>query len=169
MRCDDPWYFTFLQECRNGALTRENYFFIHGVPTESVGSYIPGEEAPRCGTAKCAWLQAEEWPRMFREGTHWADMVAQECGHCRSERLARHRVVESDQEPRLKQMPFDAAPYIHPNNLPKYVALQLRAVEFARQRQLCISWVAAQDKPLHHRGLVAHAWLVGRLVGRLSG
>ena len=149
MRCDDPFYMGFLSECRSGALSRDSYFFIHGAPTESVGSYVPGEAAPRCGRTNCAWLQTDEWPRMFRDGAQWADMVALECTECHTERLARHRVVPSDADPRFRQQPFDAAPYIHPNNLPKYVALQLRAVEYARQRQLCVNWVTAQDRPLH--------------------
>ena len=71
MRCDDPFYFRFLSECRNGALSRDSYFFIHGVPTETVGSCIPGEDAPCCGRTACMRLQAEEWPRMFREGAGW--------------------------------------------------------------------------------------------------
>jgi len=87
---------------------------------------------------------------MFREGAQWMDMVAMECQCCRAERLARHRVVFSDQDPRFRQQPFDSAPYIHPNNLPKYIALQLRAVQFARQRGLCVNWVTAADQPLHH-------------------
>ena len=76
-------------------------------------------------------------------------MVALECERCQSERHARGRVVLADHDPRFQQPPFDAAPYIHPNNLPKYVALQVRAIEFAKRRQLCVNWVTAQDKPLH--------------------
>eukprot|EP00973_Karenia_brevis_P062617 8705732-Karenia_brevis.AAC.1 len=33
MRCDDPFYCSFLNECRNGSLSRDGYFFIHGAPT----------------------------------------------------------------------------------------------------------------------------------------
>ena len=33
--------------------------------------------------------------------------------------------------------------------MPKYYALQLRALEFAKQRGLCVNWVMAHDKPLH--------------------
>eukprot|EP00973_Karenia_brevis_P050190 6964463-Karenia_brevis.AAC.1 len=73
---------------------------------------------PRCGRACCHELQSEVWPRMFREGAAWVDMAALECDACQSERLARGRVVFSDQDPRFQQPPFDAAPYIHPNNLP---------------------------------------------------
>jgi len=136
-------------ECRNGALCREGYFLIHGVPTESVGSLVPGEASPRCGQARCRELASEVWPQMFREGAAWADMVALECQECRSERSARGRVAFSDQDPRFQRAPFDAAPYIHPNNLPKYFAQQVRATAFAKHRQRCVNWVVAHDKPLH--------------------
>eukprot|EP00973_Karenia_brevis_P039229 5417488-Karenia_brevis.AAC.1 len=78
MRCDDPFYNSFLNQCRNGALSRDGYFFIHGVPTETVGSVVLGEELPRCGSAECALLQSLKWPQMFREGASWTDMVALE-------------------------------------------------------------------------------------------
>eukprot|EP00973_Karenia_brevis_P002895 393883-Karenia_brevis.AAC.1 len=86
---------------------------------------------------------------MFREGASWTDMVALECDVCRAERQARGHVVHGEEDARFQQAPYDAAPYIHPNNLPKYVALQLRALVFARERQLCVHWVTAHDKPLH--------------------
>ena len=149
MRCDDPFYCAFLMECRNGALSRDAYFFIHGVPTESPGSLVMGEEAPRCGNARCRELPTDVWPQMFLGGAAWVDMVALECDICNTERFARGRVAFSDQDPRFQQTPFEAAPYIHPNNLPKYYAQQQRAIFFARQRQRIVNWVVAHDKPLH--------------------
>eukprot|EP00973_Karenia_brevis_P075944 10551492-Karenia_brevis.AAC.1 len=67
-------------------------------------------------------------------------MVAMLCPLCQEERQARCRVVTTANDARFQQQPFDAAPYIHPNNLPMYVALQLRAIAFARQRDLCVHW-----------------------------
>ncbi len=136
-------------ECRSGTLFQGGDFFIHGVPTESAGSVMMGEEAPRCGCGRCRELQTESWTRMFLEGAAWADMAALECDACKGERLARGRVAFSDQDPRFQQPPFEAAPYIHPNNLPKYYAQQQRAIVFAKQRQRCVNWVVAHDKPLH--------------------
>eukprot|EP00973_Karenia_brevis_P090494 12402851-Karenia_brevis.AAC.1 len=66
-------------ECRNGTLSRDGCFFMHGVPTETVGSLVLGEEAPRCERARCRELQSEVLPRMVREGATWADMTALEC------------------------------------------------------------------------------------------
>ena len=86
---------------------------------------------------------------MFLEGATWTDMASLECVACRGERLARSRVAFSDQDPRFQRPPFEAAPYIHPNNLPKYYAQQQRAIVFAKQRQRCVNWIVAHDKPLH--------------------
>jgi len=149
MRCDDPFYCGFLSECRNGNLSRDTYFFIHGAPTEVPGSSVSGEERPRCGSAKCLQLQTRDWPKMFQEGAVWAAMQAQECEICASERLARARVAASENDARFRQHPFDGAPYIHPNNLPKYAALQQRALLYAQTRGLCVHWVVAHDRPLH--------------------
>ena len=149
MRCVDTWYGVFCAECRNGALTADNYFYIHGVPTDGVGSMVPGTEAPSCGSAACAELQRSTWCEMFTAGAAWSEMHALECEVCQEARLARARVVVENPDPRLQRPPFDAAPYVHPHNVPKYYALQLRALEFAKQRGLCVNWVMAHDKPLH--------------------
>ena len=89
---------------------------------------------------ECKELESEVWPRMFREGASLADMLALECEVCKSERQARARVVFLDDDARFQEWPFDEAQYIHPNNLPKYVALQLWALVYAGQRQLCVNW-----------------------------
>ena len=33
MRCRDPWYRAFLQQCRDGNLANDMYNFFHGLPT----------------------------------------------------------------------------------------------------------------------------------------
>ena len=78
----------------------------------------------RCGSARCATLQLTEWPQMFLAGAEWTDMCSLECSQCQHERHARDRVIHDTQDPRLQQRPYDAAPCIHPNNLPKYCTLQ---------------------------------------------
>ena len=86
---------------------------------------------------------------MFAQGAHWPEMQALECDVCRDERRNRSRVVWGEADPRFQQAPFDEAPYIHPHHIPKYAALQHRAIIFARQRSRCINWVVAEDQPLH--------------------
>ena len=145
MRCVDPWYCSFLTECRHGSLSRDNYFFVHGVPTDSVGSMIPGSLAPACGNAKCAGLQMSEWSKMFRDGKWWDGMVRHECDVCKKERRARG-VVARRKDPRLQENPFNSSPYIHPLNYPKYYALQLRAQEWAKTHGRTVHWVVAHDQ-----------------------
>ena len=74
MRCDDSWYQgSFLAEARQGSLSMENYFFIHGAPTMSAGSTILGEAAPRCGNGRCLELQQGEWARRFQAGARGSE------------------------------------------------------------------------------------------------
>ena len=61
-RFDDKWYEAVLNECRAGALSEENYSFLHGLPTGNPGTWRPGCAAPLCGNPRCATL-AEEWRR----------------------------------------------------------------------------------------------------------
>jgi hypothetical protein len=74
MRCNDPWFQnSVLAEARRGAMCADNYFFLHGMPTSVVGSMIPGEAAPRCGSASCLELHLREWPRLFQDGAKAAE------------------------------------------------------------------------------------------------
>ena len=86
---------------------------------------------------------------LFVQGASGAELMGMECAICQAERTGRHRVVDDVGDPRFQEAPFDAAPYIHPHNVPKYYALQFRACEFAKRRGLCVNWVVAHDKPLH--------------------
>ena len=64
-------------------------------------------------------------------------------------RLRRHRVLHVDSNGRTASLDaFSDAPYIHPYNVPKYLASSLRAVQFARNRQLQVLWVRAMGVPL---------------------
>ena len=49
---------------------------------------------------------------------------------------------------RLRQEPFVSAPYIHAMNWPKYHALTLRAVGFARASRKRLLWAIASDRPI---------------------
>ena len=49
--------------------------------------------------------------------------------------------------------PFDTAPFIHPQNIPKHAAFLLRAQVFAEERGLLVTWVKAHDTPLHRDDL----------------
>ena len=47
-RVKDKWYSSVIDECRDGALSDNNYNFLHGCPTLTCGSAMPGEEQS-CG------------------------------------------------------------------------------------------------------------------------
>ena len=66
-RCPDAFYTAFLTQCRNGALELENYLFIHGQPTLSVGSMIPGAAVPVCNNENCRKLP-DRWIEAFKKG-----------------------------------------------------------------------------------------------------
>ena len=87
------------------------------------------------------------WPSMKREGGYdWSDMQALECADCQAERSRRRRVMcEGDDRHRFE--PFVSAPYIHAMNWPKYHALTLRAVDFAKSNNRQLLWIVAMDRP----------------------
>ena len=149
MRCGDPWLLALLNECRDGRLSAQNYMYIHGAPTDQVGSMILGEAAPRCCNAECNALQDGQWQSALMRCLTAASLMNMECAVCQAERAGRCRVVVDVADPRFGQAPFDQAPYIHPHNVPKYAAFHLRAQLFARRNGRCVNWVCAHDKPLH--------------------
>ena len=59
-------------------------------------------------------------------------------------------------DPRVLANPFLAAPYVHQNNQPKYHAMLLRAVEWAKRgqdRPQQVLWVRAQDTPCNPKDI----------------
>ena len=43
MRCDDAWLREVQDEIRNGQLSMNNYYFLHGMPTTVPGSWCNGK------------------------------------------------------------------------------------------------------------------------------
>ena len=174
VRCPDEWYQVFSTQCRNGNLALENYFFIHGVPTESPGSAVPAylhedmtvDKRPKCGNGGCAHF-FKKWKDKFM---NWKPKKAQdepitgkqlmndecndECEICKSERKARAAVAkqydeEDEKDERFGRPPFDTAPYIHQLNVPKHAANVNRAMRFSENMNRCVHWIIAHDFPLH--------------------
>ena len=75
-----------------------------------------------------------------------------ECGQCSDARALRRRVMRNGDElrPELTKDPFDTAPALYAYNIPRYYTMLVRAREFAKRRQLHLSWTVAYDIPLHH-------------------
>ena len=66
-RTSDPWLEEVLQEDREGRESWEVYCFTHGLPTKNVGSWLPEQDSPTCGTAACALLPAQ-WLKEKKQG-----------------------------------------------------------------------------------------------------
>ena len=153
VRCPDKWFQCFLTECRNGELQFENYFFIHGVPTESPGSAI-GSKMPTCGKEKCAGLLAK-WKDEFKISTVTGKVLMKdECNTCKKERKARAAVAkqhkeEEKKDERFENDPFVTAPYIHQLNVPKHAANVDRAMRYSEKTNRTVNWITAHDYPLH--------------------
>ena len=154
MRCTDPWYNDFLEQCRMGNLREEYYCYFHGVPTMT----SPGkncqcnadvEEDPILGPLRKSWKRA-----FLERGAVMADIVRDAesgCSECAAERTRRCRVIRTPSAVTsdLREHPFSGAPALYSFNVPRYFATNLRAREFAKQNNVQMTWCYARDIPLH--------------------
>ena len=122
------------------------YWFVHGLPTDHPGSWMPDTGKPSCGSAACEALFTI-WSDMRRGGSSWEERVNMECEECQAERARRARVLLDRSDRRHEEEPFLSAPYVHPFYAPKYQAQVRRAVLFTKQTSRCVLWVVAQDRP----------------------
>ena len=163
-RTADPWYRCFLTECRAGNLSDEMYNYLMGLPTRHCGSWIPGDVSdddndanlPRCGDSRCQRLP-KVWASYIQKGCSWEEILQEqpECEVCQQQRTQRARLVTAN-DPRILQKPFLEAPYLHQFNCPRYHAMLLRAVEWAKRgsdRPKQILWMQAQDEPANPKDL----------------
>ncbi len=175
LRCADPWYNKFLNQCRYGNLTAEAYNMFHGFPTAApvtISDRATGEACQTEGDACTCAADSESaassqaaGPASHGEAAFYAPWVAQflgegaspeeltrgECAACARNRQLRARVLrrEVGSDPRLQEPPFDAAPALYAYNVPRYCAVMLRAAVFARARGRRLHWCVARDIPLH--------------------
>ena len=153
-RTRDPWLAAFLRECREGRQSWTMYCFIHGYPTRYPGSWLPVASEDRaytlqCGQDACYKLGDETWPEMNTHECIWQDMQLLECDICAESRAVRRRVLTQDDitAGRHRENAYVRAPYIVPFNMPRYHAMQLRAIEMANAEKKQILWAIAFDKP----------------------
>ena len=150
-RIDDNWYNSVVNECRNGALSTESYYFLMGLPTRHAGSWCSdgkGKEWLACGNKKCESFP-QKCAELIKKGRSFIEMRGEECSSCQEERDRRNRLITED-DPRITQQPFLEAPYVNKNNQPKYHAALLRAVEIAKRGSATpeqILWFRAEDRP----------------------
>ena len=86
---------------------------------------------------------------MQHSAVSWEVGVILECDVGKAERHRRRRVGDARDD---KDTPmgdrFAEAPYIHPYNVPKYMAAALRSQNFARPVKRPVLWVMARDTPV---------------------
>ena len=140
IRCgEDEWYGPLIAACREGSLSEEQYNFLHGYPTLTVGSFMCSwsassskEECEKllttgkllCGNEDCRRLMTTTWRDQRREGLGWVSAQALECEVCQRERKRRNRLLRN----KLADLDagFAVAPYITHMNRPRYLAWQQR-------------------------------------------
>ena len=174
-RVDDTWLEDVQNEVRAGALSEDNYHFLHGRPTTVPGSWCKGKVL--CGQATCKQLAKPHLPytkpprapqtrRRGKSGasptrksarqdsTHDATILLsrdpihqQECDICKRDRASRALVCTGPNDPRLSSSKFSSATAIFPNNDIKYHVNKLRAQNFAARHKEVITYAVASDKP----------------------
>ena len=97
VRCKDPWYNNFLEQCRHKELSEINFKFMSGGPTPVPGSWVDG--VVTCHRKKCEELTGK-WQRDIASGRSFEDCNHDECRECRKARLDRKRVVEEGENVR---------------------------------------------------------------------
>lgn len=176
-RCRSAWYNNVLGQCRNGHLTEQAYWFLHGYPTGTPTRYTADGNGKSCtclkdvlsqhstqsGLVKTYTLHSESsrsdslelylpWvERFLTNGATGDELVSSECAACSTIRAARNRVLSSTYRSStdLQCKPWDTAPALYARNVPRYYALLQRARAFARINQEQLHWAMAQDIPLH--------------------
>ena len=152
-RCVDPWLSAILHAARHGAVTQEQWAFLHGFPTLHAGSWDPRTNKCSCKKPACNAL-AKQWTQEVLDPKNtrtWQDRRRAECEICAAERRRRCIVAgASDMGPDPKEPKFLQAPFVHGLNAAKYVAALLRARWVAAEQQHLLLWVVAQDTPLFH-------------------
>ena len=73
------------------------------------------------------------------------------CELCTMERKRRQRVLSdlSSIPAELHAPPYSEAPALYNFNVPRYFSMQFRAREFAKQKNVQLTWCYAKDVPLH--------------------
>ena len=92
----DLWYASFLEECRFGRLSDENYNFLLGLPTLHAGCW-PFFKEYQCQTPRCQQLH-DEWRELMMRGASWSTCQELECDMCKKERERRNRVITSGEK-----------------------------------------------------------------------
>ena len=145
----DVWFSDILDRCRAGALTEDDYNFLHGYPTRKPVEFWYHQRAvnkghhtlPRCKYEPyCIHQYWQEYPGMF------------ECRNCWQERKRRSRVLDCHTRAAqgidmLTSPEFSEAILITQYNMAVFHFGHQRALNFARNRNSQAFWIQATDSP----------------------
>ena len=95
-RCDDPWLMEVQEEIRHGALSEDNFNFLHGLPTAVPGSYV-GSKA-MCENSRCQSFIARVAPPARKKPRRVGEVhniIKQECEECKAERRSRAGTIKT--------------------------------------------------------------------------
>ena len=110
-RCKDAWLLEVQEEFRHGALSEDNYNFIHGLETTVPGSWTG--DAVECGNPACQRLK-QVWSENRR--MPWEERRGMECTACAKQRESRQLVATSANDKRFQKEEFRDAIAIVANN-----------------------------------------------------
>ena len=147
MRCDDAWLREVQDEIRNGQLSMNNYYFLHGMPTTVPGSWCNGRA--ECKNPRCQELGDNVGKSGRKRELLERQIQEQEtkCSKCREERKSKCRVASTPADKRFQEERFATAIAVFPNNDVKYDANKQRARLHAQRSRKPITWVQAKDDP----------------------
>ena len=116
VRTEDPWLMEVQNEMRSGALSEDAWHVLHGRETTVPGSWLKGQTT--CGNSDffSLWRQQKK-----------------ECHIRHKERIRRRRVIDTHDDPCLKEHKFLKAPAIFPNNGIKCEVNKARAQIYAAE------------------------------------
>ena len=148
MRCKDVWFNNVLRQCREGNLQDEEYFFLHGLPTQTspLSCKACAQDVvhdPVLGSYKCSWMN-----KYLAGETNMQRYIAEQerqCPTCQRERDRRNRLWD---EKGFNLDDFCDAPALYSFNIPKYFTMMERAQHFAKSKHLQLTWCYARDKPV---------------------
>ena len=131
----DKWFAEVLDQCRMGALTPDNYSFLHGLPTG---------------------CQITFWYHRRTEDSRWHDSVqcslGSPCPDCLVERSRRNRLLDMEAEPekaaaKIAEARFQRCILITSFNKAVFQFSIHRAQTFAASIGASLFWMQAVDKP----------------------
>ena len=150
LRCGDPWYNAFLQQCRLGELHPDMYQQLSGFATRAPIRDMDAAHAiadpPSAAQDPCTCpavrpagdVRSTQWVQMFMgEGASTEEILASECPSCAAKRRSRNRILPlaGRNKAEFKQSPFDTALSLFAYNAPRQWRICFRTQRYPMRCQ----------------------------------